>query len=139
MDFIFACAIRGLALALLIISYDIACQWFVHLFRRMEQWPTYLGINPSIVTRAVIPKLHIRSHIEKNHAQHCLNWMEGGAQCDCEGPERIWAGHNALGNSTKSQGPWTRHDNLDVHFAFWNWLKYIGMGEFFLLSSLSLR
>jgi len=46
-----------------------------------------------------------------------------------ETPERVWAGHNALGNSTKTQGPGGRHDVLDDHFGFWNWLKYIGMGR----------
>jgi len=42
-----------------------------------------------------------------------------------ETPERVWAGHNGLGNSTKMQGPGGRHDVLDDHFSFWNWLKYI--------------
>jgi len=46
-----------------------------------------------------------------------------------ETPERVWAGHNALGNSTKAQGPGGRHDVLDDHFGFWNWLKYVGMGK----------
>ena len=46
-----------------------------------------------------------------------------------ETPERVWAGHNGLGNATKTQGPGGRHDVLDDHFGFWNWLKYIGMGK----------
>jgi len=46
-----------------------------------------------------------------------------------ETPERVWAGHNGLGNSTKTQGPGGRHDVLDDHFGFWNWLKYIGIGK----------
>ena len=37
--------------------------------------------------------------------------------------------HNALGNSTKTQGPGSRQDVLDDHFRFWNWLKYIGLGK----------
>ena len=28
----------------------------------------------------------------------------------------------------RSQGPGSRHDVLDDHFGFWNWLKYIGLG-----------
>lgn len=131
MDYILGSAIQGAALLLLIISYDIACQWFVNLYKRMKSWPEEIRINPKITTRAVIPKLHIRSHQEQGHAQHCLHWTMGGGQCDCEGPERIWMPHNALGNATKTQGPGTRHTNLDVHFGFWNWLKYIGLGTFF--------
>lgn len=136
MDFIFASAIQGLQLSFLLVSYDIACQWFVNLFKRMVGWPDYLKIRPSVVTRFAIPKLHIRAHEEKNHAQFCLHWMSGGAQCDCEAPERIWAPHNALGNSTKSQGPGTRHDNLDCHFGFWNWLKYHSLGRFACLATI---
>ena len=30
---------------------------------------------------------------------------------------------------TKTQGPGGRHDVLDDHFGFWNWLKYIGIGK----------
>ena len=36
---------------------------------------------------------------------------------------------NTLGNSTKTQGPSGRHDILDDHFSFWNWLKYVRMGR----------
>lgn len=128
MDFIFASAIRGCSLLLLLISYDIACQWFINFFKRMKEWPEYLRVDPSVKTRAVIPKFHEPAHTAKDHAQYCLHWVSGGAQCDCEGPERIWSPHNALGNSTKTQGPGHRHDTLDCHFAFWNFLKYISMG-----------
>ena len=44
-----------------------------------------------------------------------------------ETPECVWAGHNGLGNTTKTQGLGGRHDILDNHFGFWNWLKYIGI------------
>ena len=130
MDMILAYAIVIFSnLLFLVISYDIACQWYVKLYQRMVHWPRRLRIPDTVQTRVVIPKLHFRSHQDKNHAQHCLHWMLGVGQCDCECPERIWAAHNSLGNSTKSQGPGTRHDNLDFHFSFWNWEKYWSMGE----------
>lgn len=50
-----------------------------------------------------------------------------------EMPECVWAGHNALGNSTKTQGPGGCHDILNDHFSFWNWLKYVGMGKTLML------
>ena len=128
MDFIFASAIRGTKLASLLVSYNVACQWFVNLLKQMKQWPKWLQLAATIVIRAAIPKFHLHAHEEKGHAQFCLHSISGGAQCDCEGPERIWSPHNPVGNSTKSQGPGTRHDNLDCHFSFWNWLKYILMG-----------
>ena len=130
MDMILAYAIVIFSnLLFLVISYDIACQWYVKLYQRMVHWPCRLRIPDTVQTRAVISKLHFHSHQDKNHAQHCLHWMLGVGQCDCECPEQIWAAHNSLRNSTKSQGPGTRHDNLNFHFSFWNWEKYSSIGE----------
>jgi len=135
MDYVFALVIYTLILyfgtiARILISYDIACQWFVRLFRRMdEHWPTNLKIPPSTKLIPAIPKLHEPMHGGKNHQQYSLNFIPGVGKSDMETPERVWAGHNGLGNSTKTQGPGGRHDVLDDHFGFWNWLKYVGMGK----------
>jgi hypothetical protein len=67
-------------------------------------------------------------HEAANHQVYSLNFIPGVGQSDLECPERVWAGHNAIGNSTKTQGPGSRHDVLDDHFSFWNWQKYIGLG-----------
>lgn len=135
MDCIFALVLYTLllyahALSLVLISYDIACQWFINLFQRMdEHWPSDLKIPPSMKLIPAIPKLHEPMHGRKNHDQYSLNFIPGVGKSDMETPERVWAGHNALGNSTKTQGPGGRHDVLDDHFGFWNWQKYIGMGK----------
>ncbi|PPQ99613.1 hypothetical protein CVT26_009184, partial [Gymnopilus dilepis] len=76
-----------------------------------------------------IPKLHEPMHEQKGHQVYSLNFIKGVGLSDCECPERVWAPHNALSNSTKTQGPGSRHDVLDDHFQFWNWLKYIGLGK----------
>ena len=76
-----------------------------------------------------IPKLHEPMHGRKNHQVYSLNYIPGVGKSDMETPECVWVGHNGLGNSTKTQGPGSRHDMLDDHFSFWNWLKYIGLGK----------
>ena len=135
MDCIFALVLYALllyahALSLVLISYDIACQWFVNLFQHMdEHWPSDLKIPSSMKLIPAIPKLHEPMHSRKNHDQYSLNFIPGVGKSDMETPERVWVGHNALGNSTKTQGPGGRHDVLDDHFGFWNWQKYIGMGK----------
>ncbi|KAF9522751.1 hypothetical protein CPB83DRAFT_871878 [Crepidotus variabilis] len=105
MDMVFASAICGTQLAMIAISYDIVCQWFINLFNHMSKWPEPL-----------------------HHEQYLCNLAEGVGKCDCEGCERFWAGHNALSNATKTQGPGSRQDVLDDHFSFWNWEKYAGLG-----------
>ncbi|PPQ80627.1 hypothetical protein CVT24_002727 [Panaeolus cyanescens] len=131
MDYIFASAMKEfLGLATILISYDIACQWFVNLYSRMENiWPSKLKIPTQVRLVPAIPKLHEPMHNQTdNHQQYSLNFIPGAGFSDLETPERVWAGHNAVGNSTKTQGPGSRLDNLDDHFNWWNWLKYIAMG-----------
>jgi hypothetical protein len=130
MDYIFASTIQQRTLLLILISYDIACQWFVNLFKRMtEHWPHELRLPPSTTFIPAIPKLHEPMHESANHQVYSLNYIPGAGLSDLECPERVWAGHNAIGNSTKTQGPGSRHDVLDDHFGFWNWQKYTTIGN----------
>ncbi|KAF9047244.1 hypothetical protein BJ165DRAFT_1344669 [Panaeolus papilionaceus] len=115
------------------ISYNIACQWYTNLARRLkaEEWPKHLDTpDPAKTTLTpAILKLHEPMHEAKNHQQYSLNYIPGVGLSDFEVPERVWAGHNALGNSTKTHGPGSRHLILDDNFNFWNWLKYVGLGD----------
>ncbi|PBK63848.1 hypothetical protein ARMSODRAFT_990134 [Armillaria solidipes] len=129
MDFIFGTALRDFTKLLFgIISYDIACQWFINLYTQMLGWPTSLKVDGPLTLTPVIPKFHEPAHHAEDHHAFSCNLVKGLGNCDCEGPERIWGSHNALGNSTKTMGPGSRHDVLDDHFGFWNWLKYAAMG-----------
>jgi len=131
MDFIVATTIqRMLLLLLILISYDIACQWFVNLFKRMnDHWPENLKIPSTTEVLPAIPKLHEPMHKRAKHEAFSLNFIQGIGKSDLETPERVWSVHNGLGNSTKTQGPGGRNDVLDDHFGFWNWLKYVSLGK----------
>ena len=132
MDFIFASSIRHTSASFVNISYDISCQWYTNLSRRIaEHWPEELRPNPRItMIRPLIPKLHEPGHEKVGHEQYSFNFAPGLGLTDSECPEHIWMGHNALRNATKMQGPGSQHDILDDHFNFWNWLKYVGMGMY---------
>ncbi|PPQ77497.1 hypothetical protein CVT26_006143 [Gymnopilus dilepis] len=130
MDYIFGSVLQYIFALMVLISYDIACQWFANLFLRMERdWPDEIKIGRPLKLIPAIPKLHYAMHDTTSHELYSLNYIPGAGMSDCECPERVWAPHNALGNSTKTQGPGSRHDVLDDHFDFWNWLKYVGMGK----------
>lgn len=134
MDYIFASGTQQFiksGLSSILISYDIACQWFKNLFQRFsptEKWLDNLRVSSKVKYVPAIPKLHEPMHEGKNHQQYSLNYMIGVGLSDFEVPERFWAFHNALGNSTKTQGPGSRHVVLDDNFNAWNWWKYINMG-----------
>ncbi|KAJ7050384.1 hypothetical protein C8F01DRAFT_1264052 [Mycena amicta] len=48
-------------------------------------------------------------------------------QTDGEGIERPWSMIGAVAASTCVSGPGSRADQLDDHWAFWNWKKLIGL------------
>ncbi|KAK0209542.1 hypothetical protein IW262DRAFT_1450772 [Armillaria fumosa] len=128
MDYVFGTAIQAfVSLAVGVISYDIACQWFVNLYSCMKDWPVEIRINGPLSFSPVIPKFHYPAHHDENHHEFSCNLVKGMGASDCEGPEHIWGSHNVLGNATKTMGTGSRHDVLDDHFGFWNWLKYIAM------------
>ncbi|KAK0433673.1 hypothetical protein EV421DRAFT_1892883 [Armillaria borealis] len=113
-----------------VISYDITCQWIKTIFTQMTlHWPSKLQFNPDIRITPLVPKFHKPGHKAEEHEQFSFNLTEGVGLSDGECPKRIWAGHNALGNSTKTVGPGTQQDLIDNHLGFWNWVKYCYMGE----------
>ena len=130
MDYIFGSVLQYILALIVLISYDIACQWYANLFQRMQHhWPEEIQVKRPLQLIPAIPKLHYSMHEAADHEVFSLNLIPGAGLSDCDCPERFWAPHNALGNSTKTQAPGSRHDVLDDHFAFWNWLKYVGMGK----------
>lgn len=135
MDFIFASAIRATQLVMIAISYDIVCQWFINLFLRMQAWPEDLKMPTGLYVRPLIPKFHAPAHKEQDHEQYSHNYAEGVGLEDGECPERVWSGHNPLANSTKTAGPGTLQDIYDDNFGFWNWQKYITLGELYSIHS----
>lgn len=132
MDYTFAIALREFVdVDRILISYDIACQWFVNLALRMRKlWPEEIKPPSTFTAVPAIPKFHLPGHGQEKHEEFSLNIIPGVGWTDAEGPERIWAFHNALVNSTKPMAPGTRLLVVDDNFGFWNWLKYAGHGKY---------
>ncbi|KAJ7734395.1 hypothetical protein B0H14DRAFT_2408793 [Mycena olivaceomarginata] len=117
----------------LFISYDIVCQWYKNIWRRLASY------HPKLCERGgrrfyvwLIPKFHLPAHIEACNIRFSFNLTPFVGQTDGEAPERGWANANPLANSTKEMGPGARRDALDNHFNDWNHKKIVGLGEFLL-------
>ncbi|KAJ7801750.1 hypothetical protein B0H14DRAFT_3489222 [Mycena olivaceomarginata] len=82
-----------------IISYDIVCQWWKFLMERMQKLPPLVRVS-------MILSLFRRTEKESS------------------APGRA---SGAMASSTRVSGPGARHDALDDHWSFWNWLKTIGL------------
>lgn len=116
----------------LVISYDIACQWSIHLQDRVNKFPSHLQIElPTRVRdlRYAIPKYHFRAHREQGHNQYSLNLMHGVGRSCGEQIERNWPKHSETAASTREMGPGSRHDTLEDHFAYANWRVFVSLGE----------
>ncbi|KAF8142330.1 hypothetical protein K438DRAFT_1911259 [Mycena galopus ATCC 62051] len=131
MDYIFGSILRHKDPRLRkIISYDIVCQWWKYLQDRMEKLPPLVHLTIILAFfRFVIPKMHIHAHTLDCQVKYSLNLVLGSGQTDGEGIERPWASIGAIASSTRVSGPGARHDALDDHWSFWNWLKLIGLHE----------
>ncbi|KAF7297874.1 C2H2-type domain-containing protein [Mycena chlorophos] len=129
MDFLFASMLRHLsALLRKVVSYDIVCQWYKNLFKRLTELPTFLKfVLMRRFTQFVVPKLHILGHIAQCRSTFNLDFTSGSGQTDAEGIERAWAAAGGLAGSTKMMGPGARSDMLDAYWTFWNWSKVLGL------------
>ncbi|KAF7305709.1 CxC2 domain-containing protein [Mycena chlorophos] len=114
-DWILAAILRHLSIRLRkILSYDVACQWWKHLFERLKRLPPLMRLGIILELKAflaqfafVVPKLHILGHTALCQLLYSLNFVLGGGQTDGEGIERP----------------------SDDHWAFWNWSKTIKIDD----------
>nr|GAT48004.1 predicted protein [Mycena chlorophos] len=127
MDYIVASALRHVSRLLrLVMSYDIACQWWKGLRERLAHLPPLVRLSLVLgMVRFVVPKMHIKGHTLACQLLYSLHLTLGCGQTDGEGIERLWAAINALAGSTKLNGPGARSDQLDDHWGFSNWAKLV--------------
>ncbi|KAJ7744329.1 hypothetical protein B0H16DRAFT_1322199 [Mycena metata] len=129
MDYMFLRSIAGSTLRRFFVSYDIACQWHIHVWDRML---TYRDVDITILGKKfvtfLIPKFHLPAHIEECNLKFSFRLTRDVGQTDGEAPERGWANTNPLAKSTKEMGPGSRRNTLDDHFNDWNHKRIIVLG-----------
>jgi hypothetical protein len=137
MDYLFFSTMQHTGdIAVLNISYDIACQWSMNLWQRMHQYPSTIHLrhydNKTITF--LVPKFHLPAHIEICQITYSHNLLKGMGRTDGEAPERGWANINPVTTSTREMGPGSCCDTLDDHFGDFNWKKVTNMGKSFNIS-----
>ncbi|KAJ7064150.1 hypothetical protein C8F01DRAFT_1081512 [Mycena amicta] len=94
----------------LVLSYDIACQWKLHLRERVFALPVW----------------HASAHEENCRATNSLSYAVGVGRTDGEGIERTWAILNPIGFATKEMGQGNRHDTIEDKVDHLNFEKNAG-------------
>lgn len=128
MDFLFFSSLLYTTLTAFVFSYDIACQWSIHLWQRMLKFPVPYHFDFMHSSFSfVVPKFHLPAHIAKCQTAFSFNYTRSVGRTDGEAPERGWADINQAASSTKEMGPGSRRDTLDDYFGDWNWKKVVNM------------
>ena len=132
MDYLVAACLKfRLVLTLLLISYDIVCQWALRFAERMRTLPPHVRVELPTAPgelRYAIPKYHLRAHKEEGHNKYSLNLMPGVGRVCGEQIERTWPKHSETAGSTREMGPGSRHDTLEDHFGYTNWRVFVSLG-----------
>ncbi|KAF7326337.1 CxC2 domain-containing protein [Mycena kentingensis (nom. inval.)] len=131
MDYLFFRSINGSDLVQFFVSYDIACQWHINLWERMNAYEnTLLTIdNGSKYFVFLVPKFHLPAHIEACNIRFSFNLTRFVGMTDGEAPERGWSVTNSLAGSTMNMGPGSRRDALNDFFNDQNHKKTIILGQ----------
>lgn len=130
MDFFLHSTLIGVMLYLLVISYDIACQYCKNFKKRfVEDFPEKerLDLDETEI-RWVIPKNHLPVH-GPNHSRYSLNFVDKVGRTYGEGIESSWSSLNPVSMSTREMALATRHEVINDHIGSWNWTKTIEFGE----------
>ncbi|OCH90158.1 hypothetical protein OBBRIDRAFT_812834 [Obba rivulosa] len=120
-DYVFFSSMRDIAVMLIVILYDIACQWAHNFWNRIHTYGPTVDYDKN--TTFLIPKFHLPAHQTSCQNDYSFNLTKGVGRTDGEAPECSWALTNVFGPSTKEIGPGARHDLLDDVFGDHNWRK----------------
>lgn len=108
----------------LFISYDIACSYSVHFYRRVLKFPERLQFDfDDKDVRWAVPKFHLLAHGKKCQGRYSLNYQRGVGRTHGEGVESNWALLNQLALSTREMSAASRHEVLDDAMGQINWSK----------------
>ncbi|KAF8168597.1 hypothetical protein K438DRAFT_1616101, partial [Mycena galopus ATCC 62051] len=122
MDFLLLSVLFLFRLLCVVVSYDIACQYFINFWDRMSRMPKewWLKISPENVLWKV-PNFHLPMHKPKCHGPFSFHFMWGAGRTHGEGVEQNWSFSNGAAGSTRLMGPGSRQATLEDVFGFHNY------------------
>ncbi|KAF8520555.1 hypothetical protein JB92DRAFT_2786172 [Gautieria morchelliformis] len=110
------------------LTYDVACQYMVHLVTRFRQhFPTLVPVVFRMT--ALIPKMHLAGHKLDCGYRWSLKFTYGMGRTCGELIETVWSELNQANGSVKEMNHGHRHDTLDDLYSDWNWSKVQNMRD----------
>lgn len=112
----------------LVAIYDIGCQWYKNLARRIKA-SNFLYMPAFHDFLVAIGKFHLGGHIEECFPLFSLNFLRGAAQVDGEILETLWWPIDKIAGITRAMSKAHRREILDDNMYDSNWKKWVGIGE----------
>ncbi|KAF8262977.1 hypothetical protein EI94DRAFT_1704357 [Lactarius quietus] len=109
-----------------LISYDVMCQWSVHMMDRVNG-SDYLKLPNNLKLKLAIGLFHIHGHQDTCLARYSPSFIKGGQQIDGETIETLWALLNEITRSTRGMSTSHRQEVIDDHMNDSNWKKLVDL------------
>jgi Kyakuja-Dileera-Zisupton transposase len=75
MDYIFHLSTRDSGVIMLVVLYDIACQWHKNFYQRMMDFPHEFKFDgDEMLIIFLVPKFHLPAHIDECQLQFSFNY-----------------------------------------------------------------
>ena len=130
MEYLFYQTLNGTLVLIFVISYDIACQWSINLYKQMFALDhEFFLFDDTRYIRFLVPKFHLPAHVERCQTTFSFNYAKNVGRTDGESPEPGWVKLNVLAPSTREMGPGRRRDTIDCNIGDENWKKFFGIGK----------
>ncbi|KAJ7207760.1 hypothetical protein B0H12DRAFT_1034419, partial [Mycena haematopus] len=132
MDFILFSALVNCIVLWLIISYDIACQYYKNFWTRMAALPQWMHLRMDHANVWFkVPNFHLPPHLPSCHSAFSFHYMWGAGRTHGETVEQNWEFTNGAAASTKMMGVGSRHATLEDLFGFHNWRRTVAWRRIF--------
>lgn len=118
----------------ILVTYDIACQYFIHLRSRFLAaslvYPEF-DVGPFIdIMNMLVPKMHLSGHKDDCKYRFSLSYSDGTGRLHGEGIEPSWGETKQSGGSTQHMNHGHRHDTIIDFHNYWNWCKVRNMSTY---------
>ncbi|KDQ33848.1 hypothetical protein PLEOSDRAFT_1073975 [Pleurotus ostreatus PC15] len=125
-DYIVLSALLAFQLRLLVLSYDIACQWSKNLIKRSAEYPAEMQPDTSQTSiKCVVPRWHIEGHDQFCQTRFSFNYTPGVGKTCGEDIESTWSVSNQMTASIREMAPSARREALNDHWSGWNFRKLV--------------
>ncbi|KAJ7761472.1 hypothetical protein B0H14DRAFT_3510958 [Mycena olivaceomarginata] len=127
-DYLLLSLLLGFALLWLVVSYDIACQYYKKFWERVEELPDSMKLHiPRDCVFWKVPNFHLMGHGTPCHCCFSFHFLWGAGKSHGETVEQNWSFSNGAAASTKRMGPGGRHGTLEDIFGFHNFERQLAM------------